>query len=140
MSIFEQLVENCILEGYENLRLDRNGTYWEVDNPFNVYVQVGSKPSNAYYGNSQIYEPVYEKIRLNPGDQIHALAIGDYVIKNGREVYRRPSIKEPKFKPFQKSITGDRINETRDFNHRKFAAGGMSSVFRVCGRSLNGYA
>jgi len=99
--VHKKLDEKSKVNESHGLQLNYGNTYWEVLMPFFVYVQTGRKPSNAYYGASQIYQGVYEKIELEEGDQIHALVGGTFVVKKNGRVYTGAYLNEPEFRPFE---------------------------------------
>lgn len=96
----KQLNESKLNEA-NNIHLDYNNTYWEVLTPFSVYVLSGYIPGNAYYGNANIRKPLYKKIELQQGDQLHALVGGTFVVTKTKKIYEGPHMNEPEYRPFE---------------------------------------
>lgn len=67
--------------------------YFEVTEPFNVEVRVGLAESNTFIGSSMALETVYQTVRVEPGDELHLLVGGDFLIRGGKayEFYTRRS-------------------------------------------------
>jgi hypothetical protein len=67
------------------MRSDRDGQthYYRVVSPFAVEVLVGHKPSNVWLGRSQVIGVVYETVMLRPGDELHCLPGGDFLVRDG---------------------------------------------------------
>jgi len=67
----------------------------DIKSPISVWTKTGEKkPSNAYYGNANIMSDKLEKIRLEPGDQLHQFASGLFAVKKSGEV-EEVSSREP---------------------------------------------
>jgi hypothetical protein len=66
-----------------NLSNTSNNTFFKVTSSFDVFVAVGHAPSNSFYGSSQIFGTVYRKVTLTPGDEIHDLCGGVFVVTGG---------------------------------------------------------
>lgn len=76
-------------------------SYFEVVEPFKVYIKVGISKSNTFIGSSMMYGNVYEHVTLEPGDEIHDLHGGVYAIIDGEPYKAYPEISEKH--PFEKS-------------------------------------
>ena len=61
-----------------NTNLDDPNVYYEVTEPFDLYIITGFEPSNSYFGSSQIFKPVYKKITTKKGDKIINLFGGTF--------------------------------------------------------------
>lgn len=56
--------------------------YYRVSAPKKVWIRTGHKPGNHYYGAAQIYDVIGQEITLSPGDELHNLVGGLFVITN----------------------------------------------------------
>jgi hypothetical protein len=63
--------------------LGRPNSYWLVREGFDLYVQVGMRETNRWYGASRISEPVYQPRRARRGDELHHLHGGTYLVSAG---------------------------------------------------------
>jgi len=61
-------------------------SYFEVIEPFEAYIPVGKYLSNSFVGSSQMLGIAYQKITLQPKDQIHDLFGGVFVSYQNRMV------------------------------------------------------
>ena len=61
--------------------------YCRVVTPFEVEVGVGWRETNVWIGRSRSLNNVYRTVRLSPGDELHLLFGGDFLIRGG-EAYR----------------------------------------------------
>lgn len=80
-------------------------TYYRVTRAFTVYALVGHSDSNHYYGASMLCGNVYRREQLQPGDEVHALHGGTFVVRPDGEllaVYLTVSEKSP----FEKNYGG----------------------------------
>lgn len=57
--------------------------YFRVDAPFRVWCHVGLSDSNAHIGRSQVINTVMEARNAGPGDEIHALVGGTFLVRDG---------------------------------------------------------
>ena len=58
--------------------------YFTVLAPFMVYVRRGeTRPSNVWIGASQALDWVYEETWAQPGEEIHSLVGGNFLIRDG---------------------------------------------------------
>lgn len=57
--------------------------YYRVGKEGSLPLVTGSVPTNAFYGSSQIYERVTAPTAVLPGDEIHHLVGGDFLVRNG---------------------------------------------------------
>lgn len=55
--------------------------YFEFDEPIRWFKAVGLSPSNTYVGRSQAIDTVHRPVLVEPGDQIHALVGGTFVVR-----------------------------------------------------------
>ena len=89
--------------------IDRNSQYRLIrDVP--CYEVVGTKPSNCYYGASQIYTQNVRPITLQRGTEIQFLCGGDFMLEGGVRV---EILSSPPDEPFTKghSYGGDSRSE-----------------------------
>jgi hypothetical protein len=63
-----------------NLNPTHKNYFWRVTRPFFVYVRVGYSDSNTYFGASMALGTVYRVLTLKPGDEVHALFGGVFVV------------------------------------------------------------
>jgi hypothetical protein len=64
-------------------------TYWTIDEPGELDVLTGAhRPTGTWYGAAQVSEPVTETVLVAPGDELHVLVGGTFLIIDGsvREV------------------------------------------------------
>ena len=83
-----------------NLTDVSNNTYFEVVEPFEVYVPVAKYLANTFYGSSQLYGVQYKKITLQVADQLHDTVGGVFVSFQGKLVPARMNLSEKH--PFEK--------------------------------------
>lgn len=117
--LIEKLANNGV---YESLRTNLEGNfggyakdvgYFTVIKPFDVYIMVDSVPSNAHYGRGRVLQPIYQKVKLQKGDQIQLLPGGVFVVSTRKVgifppyTYITVSMNKPEFSPFEK---GDKRN------------------------------
>jgi len=55
--------------------------YYEFDEPVRWFKAVGVSPSNAWWGANRLDDIFHEPTTLNPGDQVHALHGGVWVVR-----------------------------------------------------------
>jgi len=55
--------------------------------PFDVEVTVGIRETNVWIGRGRSLANVYRTVRLSPGDELHLLFGGDFLIRAG-QAYR----------------------------------------------------
>lgn len=58
-------------------------TYSLVTEPVDAHIRVGSTPGNTFAGRLQAHETVYQVLTLSPGDEIHALVGGTFLVREG---------------------------------------------------------
>lgn len=88
--------------------LTRN-TYYTVTDAFTVYALVGHSDSNCYYGASMLCGNVYRRELLVPGDEIHALHGGVFVVRaDGELLSVRLTVSEKG--AFEKNYGGDPVD------------------------------
>ena len=61
--------------------------YCRVVTPFDIEVAVGIRETNVWIGRSRSLANVYRTVRLSPGDELHLLFGGDFLIRAG-QAYR----------------------------------------------------
>lgn len=83
-----------------NLTDVSNNTYFEVVEPFEVYVPVAKYLANTFYGSSQLYGVQYKKITLQIADQLHDTAGGVFVTFQDKLVPARMNLSDKH--PFEK--------------------------------------
>lgn len=69
--------------------------YFAFVKPADIYVLAAHIESNTWVGASRALDPVYRKVHVKPGDQIHALVGGNFLVRRDRVAYENPSIDEP---------------------------------------------
>jgi len=67
------------------MRSDRDGQnhYYQVVEPFRIEVVVGHVPANVYIGSSRAWQALYETVTVRPGDELHRLVGGDFLVRAG---------------------------------------------------------
>lgn len=55
--------------------------FFEFDEPIRWFKAIGTSPSNAYFGASRAIDTVHEQTLVQPGDQIHALVGGTFLVR-----------------------------------------------------------
>ncbi|AOG03019.1 hypothetical protein [Bosea sp. RAC05] len=75
--------------------------YFKVIKPFRIWRSIGISPSNAYVGSSRMLTTVKEARNALPGDEIHALVGGEFLVR-GNECWPI-GLSPPKESPFEKS-------------------------------------
>jgi hypothetical protein len=83
-------------------------SYFEVAQPFRIFRHIGVSASNSYVGASRLFATVMEAINARPGDEIHTLVGGTFLIRDGG--IGPISLRAPK-PPFEKSY-GARESDT----------------------------
>jgi hypothetical protein len=63
-----------------NLAPDYRNHYYRVTQRFPVLVRVGHRESNTYFGASMVLGVVYRQVIAKPGDEIHALVGGTFLV------------------------------------------------------------
>ena len=82
---------------HEDLSKRHRSSFFKVKAPFDVWALSGHKKSSDFVGSSRVYKGKYEKIEVRPGDEIHALPGGIFLVgKDGRTA--SISSKEPEDK------------------------------------------
>ena len=54
--------------------------------PINLFVLEGHTPTNTYIGRSQAFANVYSQEQAVPGDEIHELSGGTFLVRDGKVV------------------------------------------------------
>jgi hypothetical protein len=57
--------------------------YYAVVEPFTVEVRVGVAGTNIYLGRIQPLQDLYQTVALRPGDELHLLVGGDFLVRDG---------------------------------------------------------
>lgn len=70
-----------------NLQPEWENAYWRVVDPFDVYARVSTCDSNTYFGSSKALGTLYEKLTAQPGDEIHALVGGVFLVTKDGDVH-----------------------------------------------------
>ena len=60
---------------------DYGNHYFRVVAPFRILVKVGLSPAQVYIGRAQALQEIYEEVDTRPGDEIHALVGGDFLVR-----------------------------------------------------------
>ncbi len=58
-------------------------SYAQVTEPTPAFLLVGHVPGNTYAGASRAYDPVYREVALQPGDEVHNLPGGVFLVRDG---------------------------------------------------------
>lgn len=76
--------------------------------PIEAWVRTGERPSNAYYGAARIIQPLFERIILNPSNEIAIWPAGTFIYEAGKSPSELKQIlfREPEFKPFEHNYGG----------------------------------
>lgn len=81
--------------------------YFEIQIDTPVHVLQGTKPINHYYGSSQFHSPVYNEYWAEPGDQLHFLVGGLFLVQRVTGKATRARLTPPEdFSPFEKNYSG----------------------------------
>lgn len=70
-----------------NLNRGFGCVYWKVTSPFNVFVRVAIAESNTWVGSSKALGNVYRRVEVKPGDEIHALPGGVFLVDSKGDVF-----------------------------------------------------
>lgn len=69
---------------HDNFAKNGGGTF-TLRSPIDAFVSEGKpKPTNSYYGNSQVFRPTYEKKSIPAGTKLHSLPGGDWFEIDGK--------------------------------------------------------
>lgn len=60
--------------------------YFEFDEPVRWFKAVGLSESNTWIGSSRVFDTVYEPTTVNPGDVVHALVGGTFLVRKDGQV------------------------------------------------------
>lgn len=60
--------------------------YFEFDEPIHWFRRIGSSASNTFVGRSQVFDPVFRLTTIEPGDQVHALVGGTFLVRTDGRV------------------------------------------------------
>lgn len=60
--------------------------YYLVSQRVTVAALTGYRPSNVFYGASRAHFPVYDLTLAEPGDEVHDLVGGRFLVRQGGEV------------------------------------------------------
>lgn len=85
------------------IKSKNGGAYFEVLKNRTVWIKVGMKATNAYYGNARISVPKYREIVMGETDQIHSLPAGDFLVFANGENYEVKLEKPAEKGAFEKS-------------------------------------
>ena len=111
------------------MRIDGNmkNRYYQVVTPFDVEVRVGVAEAHVWVGRLQALQDLYQTVTVRPGDEMHLLVGGDFLIRRGvsyafdtrrhqaQEVMLHPA-------PFDPALPMDRLAEiTREEAQRPAA-------------------
>lgn len=87
-----------------NLSDSSFNSYFEVVEPFEVFVRVGTFPSNTYYGSSQLFGSLYRRVKLAVGTRIDDLLGGVFAQLDGAMYEARMAVADKH--PFEKTYGG----------------------------------
>lgn len=82
--------------------LKDSSSYYEVTQSFDIFHITGFEPSNSYYGSSQIYKPVFKKVKANIGDMIYNIPGGLFHVVKGKTTAMPFDTEEREFSAFEK--------------------------------------
>jgi hypothetical protein len=111
-------------------RRTMNNIYYAVIEPFTVEARVGLSDSQIYIGSSMALRTIYQTVTVRPGDEIHLLFGGDFLVRDGAawefhtrrhdpmEVMLHPA-------PFDPDLPADRLREI-SFEERSIPTGGYA--------------
>ncbi len=63
--------------------LGQPNSYYRVRKGFTLYQLAGFRPSNRYYGASQLSDPIYTARQAKAGDELHNLHGGIFLVGRG---------------------------------------------------------
>jgi len=92
-----------------NLGSTNGNAYFRVVSPFHVLVPIAHYPSNTFAGASQVFGILHRRMEVQPGDEIHDLCGGVFVLFNSRgDAKARPArIALSDRHPFEKVYAGE---------------------------------
>lgn len=93
------------MQGRNNLSNHYSNSYFQVTESFEVFVRVGWSKSNTFYGSTQLCGGVYRKVVLQPGDEIHDLVGGLFVLTGDRKQGQFVTIEINTTHPFLRNST-----------------------------------
>lgn len=76
---WKQVGEQKGIKFSDGNRLAHENQTFKVSRPFDLDVLKGHKPSNSYYGSSQLFDPVHERVTVEPGSRLHCLSGGKFL-------------------------------------------------------------
>lgn len=85
------------------IKAKSNGSYYEVLKERVVWIKVGMKATNSYYGNARVSVPNYRKTAMGITDEIHSLAAGNWLVFENGENYQVVFDEPIEKSPFEKS-------------------------------------
>jgi len=106
------------------------GRYFKVLAAFPIWVDAGSAPSNASYGNARLLRTVYKEKQARPGDQINILPGGDFLVSESGYVFKI-KLEKPEFAPFERRYG--------DFNNAYLPARMVVEISRSYRRHVDVY-
>jgi hypothetical protein len=92
---------------YFETNLAPPNSYYEVVEPINVLELIGHKPSNAWYGASRIWDPVYRPLELKVGGILMNLHGGLFYADKAGDVCRPVVMLENPKSAFEKRYSPD---------------------------------
>lgn len=85
--------------------------YFEVQVDTPVYIRQGTKPTGHYYGSSQYHTPTYREHWAEPGDQLHFLVGGLFLVqKVTGKAFGARLVQPGDFSPFEKNYSGSYVD------------------------------
>ena len=74
-------------KNYHEIFAFNGGRTFVTTDPIKAFITDGKvKPTNSYYGNSQVLRPVYEAATVNPGTLMLSTPAGDWFVIDGKLV------------------------------------------------------
>jgi hypothetical protein len=103
--------------------------------PIKAFVTDGKvKPTNSYYGNSQVSRPTYEAATINPGTVMISCPGGDWFIIDGKLVgFSLDSVNPSNIGTFEKHFDPTRYNlvKLHERGDLKLVGEGMPKCFNL---------
>lgn len=93
---------------YFETNLAPANSYYRVLKSFDVLVATGTRPTNYYFGSSQICEPVYETLRVKRGGRILNLVGGLFYAERPGAACRPVVLAKNAKSPFEKRYSPDK--------------------------------
>jgi len=90
--------------------------YYRVIAPFPLLVRDGVEPAQVYIGTSQAMQQLWRSQMAQPGDEIHLLVGGNFIVRDGRadefdfETHRASDVMlHPAPRPRRRELPADKV-------------------------------